>query len=78
MKGSLLTARATKEELERLQMQKIIVPLDVDETSEWCNCFVLVPKANEKVRLYMDLGSLNKVLMRPIHRVQPSTKFYPD
>ena len=38
-----------KEDLDRLQKQQIIVPLDVDETSEWCSSFVLVPMTNGKV-----------------------------
>ena len=46
----------------------IITPLGVDETSEWCNGFVLVPKANGKVRLCLDLVQLNQVLIRPVHR----------
>ena len=29
----------------------ITTPLGVDEMAEWCNRFVLVPKANGKVRL---------------------------
>ena len=29
-------------ELERLQRQQVIIPLDADETSEWCNSFVLL------------------------------------
>ena len=33
---------------------KTIASLGIDETSEWCNCFVLVPKANGKVRLCLD------------------------
>ena len=44
----------------------IITPLGVDETAEWCNSFVLVPRANGKVRLY--LARLNQPLMRPVHR----------
>ena len=43
-----------KEELEHLQKMDIITPLEVDETAEWCNSFVLVPKANSKVRLCLD------------------------
>ena len=35
-----------KEELKHLQKQDIIAPLGVDETAEWCNSFVLVPKTN--------------------------------
>ena len=57
-----------QEELERLQKQYIITPLGVDETWEWCNSFVLVPKANGKVRMCLDLACLNKALIRPIHR----------
>ena len=45
-----------------------IRPLGVDETSEWCNSFVLVPKANGKVRLCLDPAHLNQALIRPVHR----------
>ena len=38
-----------REELDQLQRQQIIVPLGVDKMWEWCNSFVLVPKANGKV-----------------------------
>ena len=51
-----------------MQKQQIIVPLDVDETFELCNSFILVPKANGKVRLCLDPARLNKVLKRPIYR----------
>ena len=34
--------QSLKEELDRLQKQQIIVPLDVDETSEFCNSFSLI------------------------------------
>ena len=57
-----------EEELERLQKQDIIVPLGVDKTSEWCNSFDLVPKANGKVRLCLDPAQLNQALIRPRHR----------
>ena len=43
-----------KEELECLQKMDIITPLRVDETADWCNSFVLVAKANGKVRLCLD------------------------
>ena len=36
--------------------------------AEWCNSFVLVPKANGKVRLCLDPFRLNQALIRPIHR----------
>ena len=46
----------------------IIMPLGVDETAEWCNSFVLVPKANGKVRLCLDPVRLNQALIRSVHR----------
>ena len=48
-----------KEQLQHLQELDIIVPLGVDETAEWCNRYVLVPKANGKVWLYLDPVQLN-------------------
>ena len=57
-----------QEELKRLQTQDIIVPLEVHETSKWCNSFVLMPKANAKVTLCLDPACLNQALIRPIHR----------
>ena len=57
-----------KEKLDRMQKQQIVVLLDVDETFEWCNSFMLVPKANGKVRLCLDLAGINKALGRLIHR----------
>ena len=57
-----------KEELRQLQEMDIITPLGVDETSQWCNSFVLVSKANGKVKLCLDPAQLNKALMRPVHR----------
>ena len=49
-----LLQKLFKEELECLQKMDIITPLGVDEMVEWCNSFVLVPKANGKVRLCLD------------------------
>ena len=57
-----------KEELDHLQRMDIITPLGVNETAEWCNSFVLVPKANGKARLCLDPAQLNQALIRPIHR----------
>ena len=51
-----------------MQKQQIIIPLDVDDTSEWCNSFALVPKANGKLWLYLDPARINKVLIRLVHR----------
>ena len=57
-----------KDELDQLQKLDIITPLGIHETVEWCNSFVLVPKANGKVRLCLDPVRLNQALIRPIHR----------
>ena len=56
-----------KEEMYQLYKQLIIVLLDVDEISEWCKSFVLVPKANGKVQLCLDVARLNEVLFRHVH-----------
>ena len=68
-KGSIHTTGTPEEDIERLQRQQIIVPLDMDEASEWCNNFVLVPKVNGKVKLCLDPAELNKELIRTVHRV---------
>ena len=57
-----------KEGLDRLQRKQMIVPLSMDETYEWCNSFTLVPKVNGKVRLCLHLATLNKALIRPVHK----------
>ena len=57
----------TDREAREITLQ-IIVLLGVDETSEWCNSFILVPKVNSNVRPSLDLASLNMVLIRPVHR----------
>ena len=67
-KSSIFPSGTPKKELESLQKQNIIVPLGMYETSEWCNSLLLVPKANGKVQLYLDLANLNKTLIRPVHR----------
>ena len=40
----------------------------MDDTFQWCNSFMLVPKENGKVRLYLDPARLNKAQIRPLHR----------
>ena len=42
--------------------------LGMDETSKWCNSFVLVPKVNGKVRLCLNLSRFSKAQIRPVHR----------
>ena len=66
---SICVTKSIQRELERLKQQDIIAPLGINEISEWCNSFVLVPKTNSKVRLCLDPARLNQALIRPIHRV---------
>ena len=56
-----------KEELEHLQQQDIVTSLGIDETAEWCNSFILVPKLKGKVRLCLDPARLNQALLRLVH-----------
>ena len=51
-----------KEELGRLPQQDTITLLSIDETSEWWNSFVLIPKPNDKVILCLDPARLNQAL----------------
>ena len=66
-----------KEELKQLQRHQIIVMLGVDETPQWCNSFVFVPKTNGKVRLCLDLAQLNKALIGPIQRGPMPNDIFP-
>ena len=66
--GAYAPQEPFKEELRCLQEMDIITPFGVDETSQWCNSFVLVPKAKGKVQLCLDPVWLNQALIRPIHR----------
>ena len=56
-----------KEDLEQLQEIEITAPIDLDETAEWHNSFIFVPKPNVKVRLCLHPARLNQVLIRPVH-----------
>ena len=39
----------------------------VDEPTEWCAGMVIVPKANGKVRICVDLTNLNGSILREFH-----------
>ena len=60
--------KLVEEELKWLQEQDIIMPLGVDETAEGSNSFVLVPKANGRVRLCIDPAQLNQAPIGPVYR----------
>lgn len=51
-----------KQELERMEAAGIITP--VDEPTSWVNSMVVVPKANDKVRICLDPRDLNKAVKR--------------
>ena len=53
-----------KEELARMEQMHIISK--VDEPTEWCAEMIVVPKANEKVRICVDLR-LNENIFREFH-----------
>ena len=53
---------------DRKLYQDIIILVGIDETTEWCNKFMLVPKPNGKIRLYLDLARLNQACIRLAHR----------
>ena len=40
---------------------------NVDEPTEWCAWMVVVPKANGKVRIPVDLNKLNESILREYH-----------
>ncbi|ROT75198.1 putative uncharacterized protein K02A2.6-like [Penaeus vannamei] len=71
-----------KEELESMECQGIIAPVD-DDPSDWCHPLVTVAK-DEGVRITVDLSHLNSQVSRPTHpsptpfdavRVTPSWYF---
>ena len=62
-----------KEELERMEQLGVIER--VEQPTEWCAGLVVVPKANGKVRLCVDLTKLNESVRRerhPIPAVEPT------
>ena len=54
-----------KEELSRMEQMEIISK--VDEPTEWCAGMVVVPEANDKVRICVDLTKLNDSILRKYH-----------
>ena len=55
--------KSFKEELEGLQQQDIITPLDMDETVEWYNS--------------LDPARLNQALIRPVQRAPTLNDIFP-
>ena len=59
----LCITEVIQEDLEWLHQLDIIAPLGMDETAEWCNSLVLVPKPNGKVTLSLDPARLDQALI---------------
>ena len=54
-----------KNEIDSMLQQGVISPVTIP--TEWCSGIVPVPKANEQVRICVDLTPLNKAVKREIH-----------
>ena len=57
--------KCVRQELER--MERIGVIAKVNQPTEWCSGMVVVPKANSKVRICVDLTRLNESVKRERH-----------
>ena len=57
--------RAVKDELDR--MQRLGVIESVETPTQWCAVMVVVPKANGRVRICVDLTKLNEDVYREHH-----------
>ena len=57
--------KSVKVELERIESQGVISK--ISEPTEWCSGMVVVPKANGKVRICVDLTRLNDNVCRERH-----------
>ena len=57
--------KSVKVELERMESQGVISK--ISEPTEWCSGMVVVPKANGKVRICVDLTRLNDNVCRERH-----------
>ena len=63
-----MDSKSLSKKLEYLQQQKIIVPLGLNQTSDWCNSFILVPKPNGSNHLCLEPARLNQALIRLVHK----------
>ena len=54
-----------KKELERMESMGVITK--ISEPTEWCAGIVVVPKANDKIRICVDLTKLNESVCRERH-----------
>ena len=60
-----------QEEIKRMEQLDVIEP--VDEPTEWCSPIVVVPKADGRVRICIDLTRLNQAVRREVYQM-PTVK----
>jgi len=54
-----------KDELDEMLRKGVIEP--VERPTEWCSALTIAPKAGGKIRMCVDLTSLNKFVKREVH-----------
>ena len=57
--------KKVQEEIKRMEQLDVIEP--VDELTEWCSLIVVVPKADGRVRICVDLTRLNQAVRREVY-----------
>ena len=60
----LALMKKVQEEIKRMEQLDVIEP--VDEPTEWCSPIVVVPKADGRVRICVDLTRLNQAVRKSI------------
>ena len=63
-----------KVQAELKLMEDMEVIEKVDQPTEWCSPVVVVPKKNDKVRIYGDFIQLNKAVLRENHPMPTTEK----
>ena len=66
-----------RKELERLQKQQVVMSLEIDELSDWCNSIVLVSKPNMNIWLCLDPTRLNQMPIELVHRALTINEIQP-
>ena len=56
-----------QEEIKHVEQLDVIEP--IDELTEWCSPVVVVPKADGKVRICVDLSRLNQAVRREVYQM---------
>ncbi len=59
--------KKVQEEIKRMEQLDVIEPLD--EPTEWCSPIVVVPKADGRVRICVDLTRLNQAVRREVYQM---------